>query len=127
MMEEKFKEIKSPIKFNPKNEFKTYIIIAIILSISIVFLIGFVVGKLSANGRECELNPLTYGLGKFNEVNEEEYICNCYAMSGSGKNFNFDSEKVRVGESNYLFGEQDNSNEEENIDLSYLKDLMPNN
>lgn len=125
-MEEEFKDIEYKDN-NSKNEFRFWLIIAIILLVSIFLCVGYLYGKISTENYECSNNPLTYGINKYNEANGEDYICNCYAMNGTSRSFYFDSEKVRLDGLYDLFGETTKQNNVKIIEIPNLDDLLGEN
>lgn len=64
------------------------------ISILILLLTGFVFGYLYyVNfGESCILDPFIYGIEKINKMNNDEFYCSCYAVSGTRESFSFDKD-----------------------------------
>jgi len=63
----------------------------------ILLVIGFAVGYLSSKGRRCQENPFVYGIKEVNELNNDNYYCECHSNKGYLSAFSFDDRGIDGG------------------------------
>lgn len=73
------------------NRFVNWMKFAIVLFSLILILIGFSFGYIYNNyiSGACIDRPLSYGIEKINEINNENFICSCTSYSGEMNPFYF--------------------------------------
>ena len=78
------------------NKIHNLVKIAIVLSFSIFFVLGFFSGLLfeQFKNQSCVENPLVYGITKLNQLNQDKLTCTCSSGSAKTKPFLFNEEGV---------------------------------
>jgi len=79
---------------NNFDNWKKWLVVSIILFSTILVLIGFAFGYLYNNYSNgvCREDPLSYGIDKINNINDDEFICSCTSNSNLMNHFNFDKD-----------------------------------
>ncbi len=70
---------------------KTWLKVACILIVLIIFFIGFLSGYFYGD-KSCFEDPLIYGIEKVNKANNDEFLCSCNSLSGKVTSFTFDKD-----------------------------------
>lgn len=82
-----------------KSNFIVWLKLSILLFSIILILIGFTMGYVYNNYKNgsCSERPLSYGIEKFNEINNDSFTCACSAISGTTNPFYFNENGVYRG------------------------------
>ncbi len=68
--------------------------VALVTGTLICITVGFLLGYLVYSSDGCIQDPLTYGLEKMNEINEDYFMCSCYGMEAD---FHFSTQTMEDG------------------------------
>lgn len=81
------------------NKFMIWLKLSISLFCIILIIIGFGFGYIYNNYKNeaCIENPLSYGIEKFNDINDDDFTCACTTMSGLVNPFYFNEDGVFRG------------------------------
>lgn len=82
-----------------KNKFIVWLKLAILLFCVILIIIGFSFGYIYNNYKNgaCTERPLSYGIEKINEINNNNFTCACTTTSGITNPFYFNESGVFRG------------------------------
>ncbi len=78
------------------NKFIKWLKVSILLLSVILILIGFAFGYIYNNYKSgaCTERPLSYGVEKLNELNNDNFMCSCSSLSGKLEPFSFNEEGI---------------------------------
>lgn len=81
------------------NSFDSLLRISITLFCLILIFIGFGFGYIYSNYKSeaCIERPLSYGIGKLNDMNNADFTCSCISSSQNLKPFSFNEEGLIDG------------------------------
>lgn len=81
------------------NNFNNWLKLSIALSFIILIVIGFALGYIYNNYKNeaCTERPLSYGIEKFNDINNDSFTCACSPKSYNTNPFYFDEHGVYHG------------------------------